>query len=373
MSVPNWRVVYTNFAGVPYGEVLDAHDRRFDFQLLNPSTASLKLELVNGMTPAFLTNKEGLLLIYRRNKLAMTAELTSVEVVGDDGDTHELSVGAMETMFTRLPKRLLGKSSAGLTGPSSPTDQGNWLAARLADLNAIDNTGVTNYSGGVSASGNISGGVWRYKPFLELMAEMSASTSGFDFWAAPLDPRLTGGYTADFQLAPVRGSTKSDVIFEYGGWTANAHDYQYLIHHADLINTGYILPPDFPDDAGLQVATATDATSSTARGLREEVISSDLSDVGLRNALAALHIRLRKLPREQFVINPAPADGSKRVPQFLQDYNVGDQVRGRVTDQSVLMLDALVRIYGVTVSLSDEGREDINLKVINDGGNTNGT
>lgn len=363
MSVPTWRMVYADLAGNPLGEVLDAHERKLDFQLLAPNTISFKQELVSAQVVNFLTQKEGLILAYKNGGLAMTAELSSIEVEGADDGLHEFVVVATETMYPRLTHRLLGQSSAGLVGPTTPTDQGLWLMDRLDALNAINPTGLRD--GAVTRSGNISGGTWRFKQFMELMQELSATDAGFDFYQRPRNPKTTG-LTGVIDIAPVLGTLRKNVVFEYGAGAANARAYKWLIHNEAILNKALVLPPQFPDNAGLKIASASDAPSQAARGLREEVVPSDVSSYALRSQYAALHVALRKVPREQFIIQPAPADGSKRVPQFLRDYNVGDVIRGRVQDQSILMLDAFVRLYGATVTLSDEGMETVDLTLIAD-------
>jgi hypothetical protein len=372
-NFPRWRMLYCDYAGNRYGEILDAHERQFNFSLLQPNTISFQPKLSASMTANLLTNREGLILLTRNSTLAMTAELTSIQVTGDDTD-HGYTVVATETMYPRLNKRLLGQSSAGLTGPTTATDQGQWLMDRLEDLNAINRTGLR--AGVTVNSGIIAGGTWRYKAFMELMLELSATVNGFDYYQRPRDPLgqigpvSPPGITGVIDIKPVIGQTRKDVIFAYGGVPDNARSYQWNINATNVINKGIVLPPSFPDNAGLKVVTASDATSQSVRGLREEVIPSDLSDATLRTQLAQLHVNLRKVPQEQFIIQPAQADGTKRVPQFLDDYNIGDMIRGRVTDQGLLMLDAMVRAYGAQISLSDEGQETVDLTLINDGAAT---
>ena len=368
---PRWRMVYQNFNGVNLGEVLDSHDRQFSFNLLSPNSIQFTQEIVSSQVANFLTQKEGYILLYRNNTLAMTAEIASIEVSGSDAGDHAFTVNCMETMHTRLTKRLVGKSTQGLAGPTTAYDQGSFLMDNLDTLNAVNSTSLVQ--GTTTPSGTITGGVWRYKPFMELMQELSATVAGFDFYQRPRDPSGTGsspGITGAIDIKPVIGTTQQDVVFEYGVGAANARAYQWLIHNESIINRAIVLPPEFPDNAGNKVSTVSDLGSSIIRGIREEVIPSDLSSLTLRNQLANLHVSLRKAPREQFIIQPASVDGSQRVPQFLEDYNVGDMIRGRVQDQSILMLDAMVRIYGVTVTMSDEGQETVDLNLINDGAAT---
>lgn len=362
---PKWRMIYTTYSGVRYGEILDAHDRVFNFSLLGPNNLTFRQELVNPLTEEILTNREGLILVYRDRKLAMTAEIGSVQVSGDDND-HQYTVTATETMWTRLAKRLLGKSAAGLKGPTSPTDQGQWMMyTNLASLNGINATGLG--PGTVDRSGDISGGVWRYKSFMELLTELSATTAGYDFYQRPRDPSAAAGLTGVIEIKPVIGDVRPNIVFQYGSGISNARSYEWITDTTQIINRAVALPPDFPDSPGLKVAETADAASIILRGMREEVIPTDLSSLYLRQAMAGLHVKLRKTPKETFVIQPQSSSGTASVPEFIEDYNVGDIVRGHVQDQSLLMLDAMVRVYGVTASVSDEGQETIDLTLINDG------
>jgi hypothetical protein len=365
---PKWQMVLVSYANTKLGEILDAHDRTFTFNLHAPNTIQFTLPLISSQVSNILTQKEAMILLYRNKKLAMTAEITSIEVTGANEGDHGFTVTAVETMHTRLPKRLLGKTAAGLSAPAAGADQGAWLSDVLDLINVVDHTGLAMPY--VAASGTISGGTWRYKPYMELMQELSATVNGFDFYQVPIDPSTGYGLTGFINIKPVIGNTKANVVLEYGTGAANAREYQWLIHNESIINQAYALPPQFPDNVGNKIATATASASIALRGLREEVIPTDLSDYTLRSQLATLHINLRKQPREQFIIQPAQAIGDGRVPEFLDDYNIGDMIRGRVQDQGILMLDAMVRMYGVNVSLSDEGQETVDLTLINDGAAT---
>jgi len=290
-------------------------------------------------------------------------ELAS-EAAGTDQE-HSIAVTATETMWVRFQKRLVGKSVQGLTGPSGATDQGEWLHDQLAALNAANSTKIQ--PGSVTPSANITGGgPWRYMPFLELIQYLSSTINGFDFWQTALQPEAFG-QTGLFNIAPLRGTDKSEtVVLEYGVNSNNARDYRYIIDSSRIINRGIVLPPSYPDSTGLEVVTEDDATSQTTRGLREEVLQVDLTNTALRTDYAEEAVFLRKQPRELFILNPSTDDGTGRVPNFKTDYDLGDIIRGRVVDTGVILLDALVRVYGVKVSLDDEGQETIDLMLVDE-------
>lgn len=358
-------MVLTSFANANVGEILDARDRAFDFRLNQAGTIAFKQDLASPQATQLLSQEEGYIKLYRGATLAMVAEITSLETVADE-DGHSVACVATESMWVRLAKRLIGKSSAGLKGPTSATDQGTFLNTTLADLNTANNTGIAT-TGTITASTTITGGVWRYKPFLELVQELAASVNGFDFWQVPVDPAGgVPGRTGTFNIAPLKGTTKANVGFEYGDGLHNADSYQLLIDNSQLINQDYVLPPSFPDNPGLNVVNATDAASVTSRGLREEVVPSDLNSDTLRTWIAGEHILVRKKPRKQFVIQPSIDDDTGRVPEFLVDYTTGDTIRGRVRDGELLLLDATVRVYGAKIEPDDEGLERVSLTLVNE-------
>jgi hypothetical protein len=308
-------------------------------------------------------NEALVIVLTRAGVVKMVAEVQSVEYVGDQGE-HTLAVTAMSSMWVRLAKALVGKGYEGLKGPTSATDQGTWLAGGagsvLAGINAESSahTWITT-NGTITASGNISGGVWRYTPLMDIIQELSASTSGFDFWQDYTDPRNGSVGTASagsLNIAPVKGTTKNDVVFEYGTENPNSQSYRFLVDVQHQINRAISLPPSFPDSKGLPIVTKNEAFSQAAFGVREEVISTELSNATLRGNIAQAHVDLRAFTRKIFEIQPMPGKTAERkVPEALIDYVVGDTVRGRVKDRNKTLIDALVRVYGITVEPQDDG------------------
>lgn len=373
---PDWRIglcshltsAYANNATF-VGEIQGARERQFGFMLNRPGTVSFKLDLDAPFATDILAQKQGLITLYRKGVLAMTAEIQSVEAIGQEGD-HSIQVNAVETMWVRLQKSLIGITASGYAGPTSATDQGTWLVSTvLALMNGggyYGFTGKTGINAGtVTASGNIAGGTWRFKPFMELMQELAASTSGFDFWQTPRDP-LTQATTGLLNIAPVKGAVKTNVVFEYGTGAANASAYRFVRDASQQVNYVHILPPGFPDSAGLKLASTVDGTNLSANGRLHEVVSSELNALSMRQTLADENVAIRKNPREQFFITPAAYVGDDRVPEPLVDYTTGDIVRGRVLDQGLSLVDAQVRIYGIVVSPTDEGMEEVELVLVNE-------
>jgi hypothetical protein len=366
---PLWRMVLADLAGNPVGELFDVRDRRFSFMLNHPGTATFEVDLINPMAAELLTRKEGLILIYRGTTLRMVAELMTMEVAGTGGEQneHSISCTALETMWVRLQNRLVGKSNLGVNtlGMNGADIDGNidrgLMVWKLLDtINAESPTGI-NFGSLQTTSTINAANAWHYKPFLELLQEVSGTASGFDFRQVPIQPAGTG-VTGSLDIRANLGVARPNVIYEYGFGKANAKDYKWIVSRENLINRGIALPSGFPQAGALEVATVSDATSITARGLREAVVSSDLLEYDLRQQLATEHVALRKLPMERFFFQPAL--NAEYVP--LDDFELGDTITGRVYDEGILRLAADVRVYGVTVEPDNLGNENVSLTLVDE-------
>lgn len=365
-GAPKWRFELAELDGDKIGDITGVRDRKVTYMLVKPQTVAFTMDLSHGMMPDLLSRQHVLIKAYRENDLQMVAETTAMQVLGDSS-AHSIRVVATEQPWVKLRKRLIGRSAAGVSFTS--TDRSYIAAQVLALANAEAATG-TNI-GGIQPSNSVaSAGTWHYKPVLEAITELGAPLNGFDFWFTPVEP--TGGNVnstnARLNIAPVRGSFQANAVFEYGTGKANARAYEWQITLGDRLSRAYALPAKYPNNDGIVVVSSVDSATETAIGRREEVVPHDLGDPegDFRQMLTDEHIRIRKNPKQIFLIQPAYDDGTGRVPSFLKDYNIGDLVEGRVKDQDLLMLDAWVRVYGAEVSLDDQGAEEITLALVNE-------
>jgi hypothetical protein len=358
-----------------YGELVDATERLFSFSLNRPEQITFQLPMDAPHAFDIMNHPDGTILLTYKGTVVMVTEIQTLELVGE-GEVHSIAVNCVSSMWVRFAKALIGDTRAGRKGPTSATDQGTWLSGNttgyvLYDYNAKTFGGVSAHTwilpGNVTASGNISGGVWRYKPLIELVQELSATTSGFDFWQNYTDPRSGSAGTASagtFDIAPVKGTTKSNVVFEYGTAQPNAQRYSFLTDTANMLTRIVSLPPDYPDGVGADIVALNDTTRAAAVGYRQEILDSDLSAKDLRQALAQDHLDIRKNPRKLFTIDPYIQIGDGRVPEALVDYTTGDIVRGRVVDHDTTLIDGNVRVYGIQIGLDDAGAQTDTLTVV---------
>lgn len=354
---PTWRMAYVSLDGTFNGEIRNAKQRSFKWLLNHPSSVSFRLDARNSMMKEMFTRGgEGYILVYQGDQLRMTAEISSAEISAapvPGARQPGVAITATETMWPILQGRLIGKSREGFSVETA-TDRGQVLEDLMNTLHAENDLGL--HMGSREALPTMAGGPWHYKPLMELWLELSATVNGFDFWQEPLDPSAAAslGHTGNLHLYAVKGSVKDNAILEFGVGKRNARDYRWTVDGTRRINRAFALPSDYPDNALLEVVSAEDATSITTRGLREEVVAQDLVDATLRQQLVNEHVAVRKAPMQRFFMNPVVSD---RAPTVFTDYGLGDTCEGRVLDSGTVLLNAQVRVYGIEVSLDENGQE----------------
>ena len=206
------------------------------------------------------------------------------------------------------------------------------------------------------------GGPWYYKQFMEFVQEVGLTSSGFDFYQAPLDPVTNSGTSGTFTALGTRGSTKANAIFEYGIGKSNVREYRLALSGDDMITTAYSLPSSFPSGGGAAVSSIS-ADGVTRLRTREDLIPSELIQDAARKLLAAEHVRIRKYFKVVLSFTPQVEDGT-RTPKFGPDYDIGDTVTARIQDDGVLMINASVRIYGADIEIDQNGLASTNLILV---------
>ena len=78
------------------------------------------------------------------------------------------------------------------------------------------------------------------------------------------------------------------------------------------------------------------------------------------------HVLYRAFPRQVFAFTPEPSDGGIRVPEYGLDYQVGDQVRGRIVYNGASLVDGFVRVYKAQFDVDENNRETVTPTVVNE-------
>lgn len=358
-----WTFQLANLAtGANVADITKLSERELKFGLSAPSTYAAKMDLAHPAMPLVAASPHFLVKAYRRNVLKEIFECQTGELVGNEQE-HSVKITGQSAGYKELGMRHIGQSAVGTIFTN--VDRVTAIAQALAEANTASDIGV-RIGGATQSAGAVTAGPFRYKNLLQLINDLGRTLSGYDHWVTPLDPAIWGDVGA-LNMAPIRGALREHVTLEYGTGRANAREYKLFWNNSDRITRAICLPPSFPDNAGLKVKTAVNAYDGTA-GIRrrEALIDNDLPDDTLRQLLANEHVAVRAEPQQIFTIQPHVYDVSApgRVPQFLQHYDIGDIVEGRIVDQGLVFLNALVRIYGATVNLDDAGVEEVTLVTV---------
>ena len=363
--------------GAALGEITGAKERSFNKNLLGARTVGFS---VHGFHDAAqeLLEMNRLLRVKRDGVLFAVNPCVAAEEVTEEGGM-KIGVSSVDPFFDLLPWRMIGKE-LDATGKGVGISFGTALApvvkGQIAKL-MIDATNAENFTGIATNAAWITdvhtgfAGPFFFKPIAEAIQELAATLDGFDFDVAPVEPVAiaAGLKIAEFKTYAALGTTKPDVIFEYGDGKRNVVGYQRPRTREAQINKGWTLPAGFPDAAAAitppnpdgtggtfqkPLASTHDAAASIAAWkLREAVVSTDLAVDDMRTAIANEHVRIRKNPREQitFTLKSDIEYG------FGSDFDVGDVVAGRAKVNDSVRFDAMFRIYGMNFTLSDEGVE----------------
>lgn len=372
MAVPNWTFLLEDLHGAILGEITDASSRQVVLPLNRLPTASFVVPSTHYLAKYFTDPTwEGLLKCYRNTTLAFHGPIVSGSEQSDPQRGQTVAVNAAGAMW-RLQFRFLGQTQAGWSYGTATTtyDLGFIAQQMLSTANSITGLpsnlqafGFTGISAGTTvASENGSAGPYWFKDVMSAIAELSTGINAFDFEVAPTEPTQVGQRWPQIGLLnckPLIGVAQPEVIFEYGTTKANVAAYSNSLGRDKMMNLGYIQQPGVSDYSG--ILSANDSASITTRGVFEA-----LADDGgvewdaLRTLLLNENIAVRKQPRQ--VVNFTPKINA--TPQPLVDYIVGDQVRCRIVVDGTTRLDNMLRVWGITFDIDNEGNEAPTLELL---------
>lgn len=249
-AIPLWRFEYATLAGTALAEVTNVRSRRLTYQLNAPTTVEFTMNLLDPAMDDLLTNPHGLVKCYKRGVLRMVAEVTSLQLVGREGE-RSIRVLATEAPWIRLEKRLIGQAVNGAYYEAM--DRAAIVVAALKEVNDIADTKVK--TGSIAATSIATAGPFYFKPVGELIRDLGLPLNGYDWWYSPADP-ATDGAVGYLNISPLRGALRNDAIFEFGIGRTNVREYELQIDAQQIITRAISLPPSFPDNLGLEVVSA---------------------------------------------------------------------------------------------------------------------
>lgn len=370
-----WRFILADPSdGSEVGEVFQAGSRDIAIPWKGLRTVTFTLDLANPMCNPILAaasiDRVNLLLKAYRLQRDSTYKRMFVGPLVAANETADQNGGRLEVAAAgpqrRLADRLIGKSTAGYGDgtPLAMKDIGQIQAGIIVVVNAEDDTGIR--VGAITASADSYYGPVYFKPAGEAIVELSATLDGPDIDYLPVEPvaDIDGLHIADFTAAPAIGSVRDEAAFEFGVGRRNIASYGRPITTDGEANRAFALPAGFPDaiEAGDSTAMSEDAPTRATRGLKETVVATDVGSLPLRQQLTDEHVRIRKLPRETIVFEPAPNIG----PEYGTDFDNGDLIPARAVVYGSLRFDAYFRCYGVRFLVDDQGNETPAVTLVDD-------
>lgn len=356
----DWAIILTDLSFNAIGQVNDATDRQFIFARNTPTQVRFNIRMDNNLS-SVVSGLECYVKLYRDKELMCFGPMVTVEEKGDSsGGSFSCTAMSQEWIFS---ERIIGKSQLG-TRFTTLTDRATIARTLILEADGDDHhhidTDLDSYSG---STATYTAGP--YKKLASCIAEQSNLLDGFDWQVIPKEPYSTGGvtYIGLWTARPLIGVTRPEAIFEYGSNNrSNIDTYTLQSDRSTQANKVYN-----PGQGAQDVVSFNDATSIAKWGLMEDVADLALEDQTMRNQLVTEHVNVRKNPRRTVTFIPVPVDDTTRVPQFGEDYEIGDTVTARASVHASQRFNGEFRVYGTALTLDDNGVETPQLTLTDEG------
>lgn len=397
-----WSFVLTTLAGQPIGELRQNSSRGFRRSLNRGRTIRGSIRANNSLAAYVQQNERTLVKAYDDRSgakvLRHCGPITGHEKTVDERGRGAIGWNAAGPEW-RLLSRLIGKNAGGAVfgGPVTLVDRGSVMSQIITALNggsaplgtSVGDTGIR--PGVIVPSGSSYFGPWRWYPASSAFADLSSGLDGPDYDFAPVEPVVDayGLQIAALNVAPAIGQLRANAVFEFGDGKRNVKGFSIVSDSGVVANDVAHLPPGFPDNATQAVIEQSDAQSIIDRGLREDVLTEDVTTDALRLQLVQDHIAVRKQQRRTITFSPVrdpdpfgtPLE-ERRVPRPFVDYDVGDIVPFRATElvdvvdptsglvtgcTAVKTVDAFFRVFTIDIDIGDDGSETPTLTFVEEG------
>jgi hypothetical protein len=155
-----------------------------------------------------------------------------------------------------------------------------------------------------------------------------------------------------------KGSVKSEVWFGYNWGPENIKEFSRSTTTNDIAN--YLV--------GRASGTTAQSINTASSSLNDFGLFEDHLDVTLKTAdpevlafYTAAEYAFRSDPRTTptYSVSPYPYTIGSSVPEPFTDYDIGDKVKLRAVSEPRVNVNGTFRIFGLSISISDDGNENI--------------
>lgn len=363
-----WTFEATDLFGNSLGEVVNPDARRVASGIKRPSTANFTINVENPIFKRIRALDYAVLIkAYYGAQLRFHGNLTNYQRVSESGKRTVMFTASDPYAF-RFPKRFLNMTPNIV--PYGPENRGalvrDFLDAVHDQYGLGVRTGVQPFSAGDEVTYNLS----PFKPLNEFVAELSAGDAGFEWRILPIE--YENGYQGDWIAANRLGVARPNAIFEHNYGANNVTRAEELGDLTTMMNMAMHIAETGPGAPGAPVVTGTNTGSIQKFGYQQNLVSAQITDLDMRQALVDDAVQIAGDWRRVFSFQPAvyDADHPGRVPQLGQDYDVGDTVRARASDNpndpDAMWFDGWARVWAVEDAPDRTGKITRTLTLIED-------
>jgi len=370
-SMTEWSWQLTDSTFKPLGDILNFREAKLTLPLNKVNTASFNIRLDNPLAVSMISDL-GYLKIYRNKVLLFYGPLITVAEVGaGDNATIQVNASGPEWIFTQ---RLRGRQASGIKTLGANARSAKFIE-HLASANAEGETHIDYTTGPISGGSTAIYESTPYRTLAEVLDDMSNTAEGFDWDIIPQENYINGLVVSQkigrIIIANEINVEQANAVFEWGVGRNNIASFTRTVDRTTLANRAYNFTAAGPEAAGAPTVSAENASSISTYGLQEALVTANILNTTLRQALVNENIEVRKNPRQTIVFQPstnvAPnaLTGVSPVPSVGVDYKIGDSVRVRIVQKEVIHFDAMVRVWGAEYALDENFKETQTLTLSN--------
>lgn len=384
-TVPQWKFILVNSKDLSeIGELHQARGKSLNLALNTPGSASFTYSFEGNLAADIQVISTGIM-AYRRGssdtyKLVWSGYINEINEDVNGGTMSVSAVGWFERLNKRIARqKVVYKSQydyniivgSGFSIPSggvasgimhiankTATASGYTIASGTVPVVSGSNPNTPTwlnpgaYSAGMrsgtAASQDLS--IEQDSSFGEAIMTLVNQENGCDVYVDPA--------TRALNVYGKKGSVKSEVYFGYNWGPENIKEFSRSTTTNEIAN--YLVGRATGVTA---VSVNTDSASLNAFGLFEDHLDITLktANINVLQFYTAAEYLFRSDPRTTptYSVSPYPYTIGSSVPEPFTDYDIGDIVKFRAIREPRVNVNGSFRIFGLSISVTDDGNENI--------------
>lgn len=337
----------------PIGEIRDATGRQLIVGLSRPSSATFHIRDDNPLM-LNLFAEDTLLEVLRTSdagiKRVFWGHVLSSQFATEGDNQAGVTVSAADPSW-RLSKRLT-------TASYTNTDKAEIARQIINSLNGgTYKTGIkATVATKCGTSANYNSG--EYREVLQVIDELSHTTSGFDWRILPEGAEWEGTHIGEWWAEAIIGEGRPNCVFEYGIGRKNMAEMTFHRDLTTMLNYGVMPEAETGFFGEAKAFVKEDVPSEEEHGRWAGTVDvHGLENKILKEAWLADNILFRKQPQRIVTMTPDREETvhTGRVPVFEEDYDIGDVVIARAVTHNVQLFAGSVRVHAATINIDEMG------------------